>query len=73
MAATRTLAETVFVTDPKNHETLLLAAGTTVTDPVLAAQITHPEAWMPEAARVPEAQPPRAPRRTKAVTETDAP
>lgn len=50
-ATTRTLATAVFVTDPKTHETLLLAAGTTVADPTVAEQITHPDAWEPEQVR----------------------
>ncbi|WP_435059409.1 hypothetical protein [Streptomyces sp. bgisy060] len=56
-AASRTLATAVFVTDPKTHETVLLQPGTEVTDPALADQIAHPDAWAPE--------PPRQPRRAK--------
>ncbi|MER5223825.1 hypothetical protein [Streptomyces flaveus] len=57
-AATRTLATAVFVTDPETHETLLLQPGSEVSDPAIAEQITHPDAWIPE--------PPRPPRRAKA-------
>ncbi|MFF2566732.1 hypothetical protein [Streptomyces sp. NPDC058084] len=58
MPAARTLTTAVFVTDPKTHETLLLRPGTEISDPAIADQITHPDAWVPE--------PPRQPRRTKA-------
>ncbi|MEU8522887.1 hypothetical protein [Streptomyces sp. NPDC048577] len=57
-AASRTLATAVFITDPKTQETVLLQPGTEITDPAIADQITHPDAWAPEA--------PRPPRRTKA-------
>ncbi|MFF9403473.1 hypothetical protein [Streptomyces sp. NPDC014744] len=57
-AASRTLATAVFITDPKTHETLLLPPGAEVSDPAIADQITHPEAWAPE--------PPRPSRRIKA-------
>lgn len=60
MPAARTLAAAVFVTDPTTHETLLLQPGTEITNPAIADQITHPDAWAPE--------PPRQPRRTKAET-----
>ncbi|WP_369178631.1 hypothetical protein [Streptomyces mutabilis] len=46
-ARPRTLATAVFVTDPETRESLLLAPGTTVTDPALIDQITHPAAWAP--------------------------
>lgn len=68
----RTLAETVFVTDPKTHGTLLLTAGTEVTDPAVAEQITHPDAWVPEPTPVPEPRPQRAPRRTRDSAESEA-
>ena len=68
--AGRTLAATVFVTAPKTHETLLLTAGTEVTDPAIEDQITHPDAWAPEPAHAADTQPPRSSRRTKTVTET---
>lgn len=42
----RRLAETVFVTDPATHDTVVLKAGTEVLDPALAEQITHPDAWI---------------------------
>ena len=58
MPTARTLASTVFVTDPKTHESLVLQPGTEVTDPAIAEQITHQDAWTPE--------PPRRPRSTKA-------
>ncbi|WP_438491814.1 hypothetical protein [Streptomyces asiaticus] len=60
MSATRTLATAVFVTDPKTHEMVLLQPGTEVSNPAIADQITHPDAWLPE--------PPRRPRGTKAGT-----
>ncbi|MDH2389369.1 hypothetical protein QCN29_11305 [Streptomyces sp. HNM0663] len=60
MAAARTLAAAVFVTDPKTHQTLLLQPGAEVSDPAIAEQITHPDAWVPE--------PPRPLRRTKTET-----
>ncbi|MFF3060172.1 hypothetical protein [Streptomyces sp. NPDC057909] len=58
MPTTRTLATAVFVTDPITHETLLVQPGTQITDPAIAEQITHPDAWASE--------PPRHPRRAKA-------
>lgn len=54
----RILAASVFITDPKTHETLLLQPGTEVSDPAFAEQITHPSAWAPRS--------PRRPRRVKA-------
>jgi hypothetical protein len=57
-ARPRTLAAAVFVTDPETRESLLLTPGTAVTDPAVAEQITHPDAWAPD--------PPRQPRRSKA-------
>ncbi len=56
-ARPRTLATAVFVTDPESRESLLLTPGTTVTDPAVAEQITHPDAWAPD--------PPGQPRRSK--------
>lgn len=58
-AAARTLAAAVFVTDPKTHETVLLHPGAEVSDPAIAAQITHPGAWAP-------GEPSRRSRATKA-------
>ncbi|OKJ89141.1 hypothetical protein [Streptomyces sp. CB02400] len=60
MPTTRVLTTAVFVTDPKTHETILLQPGTEVSDPAIADQITHPDAWTPE--------PPRQPRCGKAQT-----
>ncbi|MEU5093752.1 hypothetical protein [Streptomyces sp. NPDC020996] len=60
MPTARTLASAVFVVDPKTHESLLLRPGAEVTDPAIAEQITHPDAWAPE--------PPRRSRSTKAET-----
>ncbi|MEW2300022.1 hypothetical protein AB0958_08575 [Streptomyces sp. NPDC006655] len=67
-ATTRTLATTVFVTDPTTHETLLLAAGTTVADPTVAEQITHPDVWEPEQVQSvdPQSAPPQ--RRARSTT-----
>ncbi|MFI1563888.1 hypothetical protein ACH4ZX_12645 [Streptomyces sp. NPDC020490] len=50
-AATRTLATAVFLADPKTHETLLLQPGAEVSDPAIAEQITHPDAWVPDQIR----------------------
>ncbi|MCH0562176.1 hypothetical protein [Streptomyces sp. MUM 2J] len=47
MAAARKLAETVFVNDPKANGTLVLTAGTEISDPAVIQQITHPDAWEP--------------------------
>ncbi|AWK09560.1 hypothetical protein DDQ41_12245 [Streptomyces spongiicola] len=58
-AATRTLTAAVFVTDPKTHETLLLQPGAQVSEPAIAEQITHPDAWAP-------GEPPRRSSATKA-------
>ncbi|MEU1119932.1 MULTISPECIES: hypothetical protein [unclassified Streptomyces] len=63
MPATRTLAAAVFVTDPTTHETLLLQPSTQITDPAIAEQITHPDAWLSEE--------PRPSRRSK-PTEAEA-
>lgn len=68
MPTIRTLATAVFVTAPKTHETLLLAAGTEVTDPEIEKQITHPDAWASESTSALVPQPSRAPHRTKAGT-----
>lgn len=69
----RTLAATVFVTDLKTHETLLLSAGTRLTDSAIAEQITNPDAWGSEPYPDPEPQPRRSARRTKAAAqETEA-
>ncbi|MDQ8706833.1 hypothetical protein RCO28_30830 [Streptomyces sp. LHD-70] len=57
----RRLAETVFVTDPTTHDTVVLKAGSEVQDPALAAQITHPDAWEPNFSA------PRSPRRTRST------
>ncbi|WP_327375817.1 hypothetical protein OG393_18755 [Streptomyces sp. NBC_01216] len=45
LPAGRRLAETVFVADPTTHGTVVLKAGTMVSDSALADQITHPSAW----------------------------
>jgi hypothetical protein len=60
MPTPRILATAVFVTDPKTYETALLQPGAEVSDPSIAEQITHPDAWVPE--------PPRPSRRTKSET-----
>lgn len=51
MPTTRTLAAAVFVSDPKTHETMLLQPGAEITDSAIAAQITHPDAWVSEIPR----------------------
>ncbi|MFE7565437.1 hypothetical protein ACFU76_00495 [Streptomyces sp. NPDC057539] len=69
MTAARRLAETVFVIDPKANGTLVLTAGTEISDPAVIQQITHPDAWEPMV-EVPEntAPKPALPaRRSKSV------
>ncbi|CAM5466801.1 hypothetical protein [Streptomyces aurantiogriseus] len=51
MPTTRILATAVFVSAPKTRETLLLEPGTEVSDPAIAAQITHPDAWLSQTRR----------------------
>lgn len=41
------LAATVHVLDPVEHVSLVLEAGTKVTDPAIAGQITNPLCWQP--------------------------
>ncbi|KAA6215036.1 hypothetical protein CP973_39225 [Streptomyces albofaciens JCM 4342] len=50
--APQVLAATVHVLDPVSREPLVLTAGTKVTDPAIAEQITNPACW---------ADPPEAP------------
>ncbi|MET9970877.1 hypothetical protein ABZZ80_34445 [Streptomyces sp. NPDC006356] len=69
MAGARILAETVFVSDPKTHRTLLLEAGTTVDDPTVAEQITHPDAWEPEQVQSADPKSARPQRRAKSATD----
>lgn len=57
-AAIRTLgvlAATVHVLDPIEHTPIILTAGTEVTDPEIAGQITNPKCWDIEPA--PKAKP----------------
>ncbi|WP_159053444.1 hypothetical protein [Streptomyces regalis] len=42
------LAATVHVLDPVERVPLVLEAGTKVTDPAIAEQITNPRCWQPE-------------------------
>lgn len=44
------LAATVHVLDPVERAPLVLEAGTTITDPAIASQITNPRCWRPEQA-----------------------
>ncbi|MFB7247754.1 hypothetical protein CW362_38765 [Streptomyces populi] len=66
---TRTIATAAFITDPKTHETLLLAAGTTVADPTVAEQITHPDVWEPK--QVQSVDPQSAPPQHRAKSATN--
>lgn len=72
MVGGRILAETVFATDPKTHQTLLLTAGTEVTDQGVAEQITHPDAWAPTPVKTAEGKPSRPTRRTKSDSDEPA-
>ncbi|MBK3562561.1 hypothetical protein [Streptomyces sp. MBT62] len=52
-----------------DYGTLPLAAGTTVEDPNVAEQITHPDAWEPEQAQSADPKLARSQRRAKSVTD----
>ncbi|MFE3182805.1 hypothetical protein ACFXKR_18320 [Streptomyces violascens] len=59
------LSATVHVIDPVEHVPLVLPAGTEVTDPSIAEQITNPRCWR-------NTQPPTTPKGTrKAKSATD--
>ncbi|MGW0897642.1 hypothetical protein ACWD0G_11705 [Streptomyces goshikiensis] len=53
------LAATVHIVDPVERTPLVLTAGTEVTDPGVAGQITNPKCWETEPA--PKAKPTRKP------------
>lgn len=58
------LAATVHVIDPGDRVPLVLLAGTEVTDPAVAAQITNPRCWQDGQPPGTETEP-KTPRRAK--------